>query len=75
MGWWSAGPSGQSLVMEETGMLWGDEPADIMGDAVQHVVQSFEENVGRRPTLKEIRSGLEFALGIYNEDGSNRYED
>jgi hypothetical protein len=42
--------------------LWGDPPADVMGDALQEVVVSFLRDVRRLPTKQEIRDGLEFTL-------------
>jgi len=42
--------------------LWGDQPADVMGDALREVVVSFLRDVRRLPTRQEIRDGLEFTL-------------
>lgn len=42
--------------------LWGDQPADVMGDALQEVVVSFLRDVRRLPTKDEIRRGVEFTL-------------
>lgn len=57
MGWW-----------EEDGNLWGDGPADILGDALKSLVEQFKENRGRKPTKAELRYGLEFWLGAYKEE-------
>lgn len=63
MGWWNAARSGASLQMEETGLLWGDSPADVMDDAIAEIRMRFCEEVGREPTIGEIRAGVEFSLG------------
>lgn len=42
--------------------LWGDQPADVIGDALQEVVVSFLRDVRRLPTKDEIRRGVEFTL-------------
>lgn len=68
MGYWRAGPDGESLVMEETGIVWGDEPADIMADALEAIVRVFKRDVGRKPTEVELKSGLMFSLGGVLED-------
>lgn len=43
--------------------LWGDQPADVIGDALQDVIIAFLQDVRRLPTKDEIRRGVEFALG------------
>lgn len=67
MGWWNAKANGASLQSDDTGILWGDGPADLMGDAVDRIVEEFERCVERRPTKVELRAGLEFTLGAYDE--------
>lgn len=63
MGWWNADEEGHSLIMEETGMVWGDKPADIMSDALEKIYEEFREFVGRNPTESELIGGLRFAKG------------
>lgn len=68
MGWWNATRDGLSLQVEDTGLLWGDGPADAMDDALSEIVTVFKESVGRNPTKEEVRAGLEFSIGIDEED-------
>ena len=67
MGWWRAGKDGSSLHLEETGLVWGDSVADIMDDAIDRIVQEFSAEGGRRPTEEELKAGLLFSLGGYEE--------
>jgi hypothetical protein len=59
MGYWTGSIFGDT---EGTGLVWGDRPADTMADAVARVVELFEEDLGRKPTKRELREGLEFHL-------------
>ena len=70
MGWWRAGKDGSSLHLEETGLVWGDGPADIMDDAIEAIVTQFREAYGRKPTRDELEAGLKFSLGAYEEEQS-----
>jgi hypothetical protein len=70
MGWWRAGKDGSSLHAEETGLVWGDGPADIMDDAIEKIVAEFLRDYGRKPTQDELIAGLLFALSIYEENPS-----
>lgn len=64
MGYWETNREGVSFAASEgPQMIWGDAPADVMGDAVDAIVQTFTADVGRPPTKDEIRAGLEFNLG------------
>lgn len=68
MGWWRADEEGGSLHLEETGMIWGDEPADIMSDALKKIFEAFKQDYGRMPSERELKGGLLFSLGgIYEE--------
>lgn len=62
MGYWNSSREGTSLVTEDTGYIWGDGPADIMTTAIDQIRKRFREDVGREPTMGEIRAGLEFSL-------------
>lgn len=42
--------------------VWGDDPADVMDDALAKIVAIFQRDLGRRPTRFELRRGLEFAV-------------
>lgn len=50
MGWWSIGD----------GMVSGDTPADIMGDAVNKIIKAYEDDWGRTPHKEELLSVLRF---------------
>lgn len=69
MGWWNAAPNGASLQTEDTGLIWGDSVADIMDDAIFRIIREFQKEHGRKPTKAELRAGLEFDLGAYEENG------
>jgi hypothetical protein len=67
MGWWRAGADGSSLHAEETGLVWGDGPADIMDDAIDKITDEFQAAYGRKPSRIELEAGLQFSLGVYEE--------
>lgn len=71
MGWWNASREGNSLQREETGLAWGDGPADAMDDMLHRVKEQFIEDMGRLPTKGELRAGLEFS--IMGGDDSESY--
>lgn len=68
MGWWRADKEGHSLLLEETGMVWGDRPADLMGDALIEIFRSFLEEWERKPTMDELMGGLIFSARTLLED-------
>ena len=68
MGWWRAGRDGSSLHLEETGLVWGDGPADILDNAIDAIVAEFQAAYGRKPSRIELEAGLQFSLGAYEED-------
>jgi hypothetical protein len=72
MGWWRAGEDGSSLHAEETGLVWGDGPADIMDDALDKIVAEFRQDWGRKPSRIELEAGLRFSLGAYDEQETAR---
>lgn len=63
MGYWSQNEKGQSF-SQSTGreMIWGDQPADIMGKALDEIVSVFERDKRRPPTEDELKAGLLFSL-------------
>jgi hypothetical protein len=68
VGWWTQNENGASFAharAEE--MLWGDGPADVMGDAIQRVVEEFTAGTGRPPTKSEVIAGLVFSLAVLDE--------
>jgi len=71
MGYWKSEPhqlaSTVHLVDGWTGD-WGDQPADVLDDAIARIVEIFESDLGRKPTKAELRAGLEFSLSVHEED-------
>lgn len=67
MGFWNASPEGHALQPEDTGLMWGDDPADIFDFAVLNIGDSFKRSLGRRPTKAELIAGLKYSLGGYDE--------
>ena len=68
MGWWNGTADGASLQTEDTGIIWGDSVADTLDAAIAVIVADFQASIGRKPTKVELRAGLEFSLGSYEED-------
>jgi hypothetical protein len=64
MGYWTGTVTGDH---EGKGLVWGDQPADIIDDAVERAVIVFQEDIGRLPTKAELREGLEFYLRIRDD--------
>lgn len=48
-------------------MLWGDGPADAVGEAVDTIIADFIEGVGRQPNRNEIHAGIDFCLRAKDE--------
>lgn len=63
MGYWRMNEQGQSL-QTEGDMIWGDQPADIMGNALQEIISVFLRDQGRPPTEAEVKAGLLFSLHV-----------
>lgn len=68
MGYWNQSAEGHSLLPEATGLVWGDAPADVIGNAIDEVVEAFERDLGRRPKKAEIEAGIKFTLSGYEEE-------
>ena len=64
MGYWKT-PTDSKTVTTPT--IWGDAPADMIDMALAKVIEVFTEAVGRKPTKLEIRQGLEFSLGGFDD--------
>lgn len=62
MGWWQITPDG-GQIKGATSMLWGDELADIMDEALIKINEAYEREWGRTPTIAELQAGLRFSLG------------
>ena len=59
MGWWS-------ITSEDNGpeMHNGDTPADIMGDAIEKIVKSYEKEWKRKPYRKEMQAVFKFTSSL-----------
>jgi hypothetical protein len=64
MGYWTGTVIGD---LEGKGLVWGDQPADIVDDAIERAINVFEEDLGRKPTKAELREGLEFYLRVRDD--------
>ena len=63
MGYWEQNEQGVSFAQGETHeMIWGDQPADIMGTALDEIISVFRRDRERLPTGEEIKAGLLFSL-------------
>lgn len=58
MGYWK----GSIFGGKDTDPVWGDSPADRMAEVVEVITNIFIEDLGRKPTKRELREGLEFHL-------------
>ena len=56
MGWWNEIAKGDKLAL-------GDEPIDLLSEAIAAFSRSYQEDVGRKPTLEEFRRTLLLPLG------------
>lgn len=63
MGYWRANERGESLQIGGD-MIWGDQPADIMGNALEEIIAVFRRDRERLPTEAEIKAGLLFSLRV-----------
>lgn len=63
MGWWTQNEEGESF--GEGAGVWGDGPADILGEAVAAIEAEFVRVWDRSPTLQELEAGVKFTLGVY----------
>ncbi|KKK64055.1 hypothetical protein LCGC14_2988060 [marine sediment metagenome] len=64
MGYWNQTEEGCSLVKDGTGLIWGDQPADAMDDALEKIIDHFRRDWERLPTKEEIMAGLLFSLDV-----------
>lgn len=67
MGYWQ----GNAIEHDPNGLVWGDQPADIIDDAVSRAIDVFTKDIGRKPTKAELREGLEFYLRIRDDLAEN----
>lgn len=66
MGWWTQDTEGRSFAADSE-MMWGDGPADVIGAALEAIVQDFQRSLHRPPTKAEVRAGIEFTLRAWEE--------
>ncbi len=62
MGWWNQSAAGESLMPEETGLVWGDPVADILDYAIDEIDAEFERLWGRRASREELVAGMLFSI-------------
>lgn len=74
MGYWQQTKDGHSLTMEDTGLIWGDQPADIMGAALDEIIRVFTRDRGCLPTEAEVKAGLMFSLPHALEKAQDSFE-
>lgn len=60
MGYWKHGEDGHSFALDSE-LIWGDSPADIMGAAVEEIIEVFRRDRERLPTQAELDAGLLFS--------------
>ena len=62
MGWWTPKTveSGQPDTRPENAILIGDEPADVMGDALDKINSIYEDKWERKPQKDEIKALFNF---------------
>jgi hypothetical protein len=63
MGWWNTNSDGKSLVTEDTGLIWGDEVADVLDEAITRIYDIFLRTMGRPPSKDELLAGMRFSAG------------
>jgi hypothetical protein len=77
MGWWDTDAEGHSFVHGvrmsplHNGPVWGDDPADVMGPALQEITHQFITAWGRPPTQEELCAGVKFSYRAMEADGRN----
>ncbi len=78
MGWWEHGRDGHSFVRSSVDdnnlMMWGDEPADIIGDAIHAIKIAFLRDLGRMPSKDEIIAGIKFSTAVLDDLAEQPYE-
>lgn len=67
MGYWEMDDEGHSFVAgdePDNQMIWGDQPADIVGRALAQIKVDFIRHLGRMPSQREIIAGLKFTTNV-----------
>lgn len=64
MGYWEQSEEGYSFTGADRTpepLIWGDQPADIVDDAIWQITAVFIKDVGRLPSKAEMMAGLTFS--------------
>lgn len=78
MGWWTTNEEGHSFAPVEDSdseLMWGDGPADHMDDALAAIIAEYRRDLGRAPSLEELKAGLLFSAQSALEEDEKRRED
>ncbi len=65
MGYWS-------IEAPKNDYCWGDQPAEIMDDAITEIMKVFKEDVGRLPNVFELQEGLKGSIYILELDETDK---
>ena len=63
MGWMEAGK----------GEVWGDEPQDVMDEAVEKIIKIFQRCWDRNPTMGELKNHLRFSAESMLEEAEAEF--
>lgn len=75
MGYWNTDENGISFSDSPKDMVWGDAPADAMDEALHTIIAAFRRDLGRAPSLDELKAGLLFsAQAALDADEERRQE-
>lgn len=79
MGYWTTNTEGHSFAEgtnpDGSDMIWGDAPADVMDVALKRIIRDFRKDLGRAPTLEELKAGLLFSAAEELNRDQKRRED
>lgn len=68
MGYWEMGKGGASFESDTDDpadqMIWGDQPADTIDNAISEIKIAFLRDVGRMPSKSEIIEGIKFSTNV-----------
>jgi hypothetical protein len=64
MGYW---PMGFTKEDPDNQMMWGDEPADAVAEAISKIKIAFVRDLGRMPSQREIIEGFKFTTDVLDE--------
>lgn len=61
MGWWQINSDGANFDVRATGLIWGDELADIMDEAIDKIRSAYKREWQREITAAELHAGFRFS--------------